>query len=324
MTRLNDICSMVKTIGGVMILSALLLCGCSKRPKCVLSEKKMVSLMVDMQLAEAYSNTTGLSRYGNNERDSLGRGVLSAHGVTQEELDSTLAWYGRNMDDYTELYLKVDKEITSRRKKLMNEGDKDRDINSADMLWPYQTHGVLSSLGNSDAWILSIESPELSRGDVLEWTMRMSESAAFNGVLGVEYSDGTSDAMSQMFSGKQKHEIRIQTDTGKFVSRIYGSLRLKDDGRKPIFVDSLMLRRLPFDSIEYNKHRSMRHYGVPERIKPKVEEKDTVKNDSLKVENSNTVLNKRIDNPNLPKSADEKGIITINPVSGKKSTKIAK
>lgn len=281
MTRPNKFGIMIKTIGGVIMLSALLFCGCSKRPKGVLSEKKMVSLMADMQLAEAYSNTVGMSRYGSVSRETIGKGVLSAHGVTQEEVDSTLAWYGRNMDEYAGLYEKVDREITYRRKKLMKEEGFKDDINSADMLWPYQTHGVLSSLGNTDAWILSLDSPELERGDVLEWSMRMSESSAFAGVLGVEYADGTSDAISQMFSGKQKYEMRLQTDTGKMVSRVYGSLRLKEPGQKPIFADSIMLRRLPFDSLEYHKHRSLRHYGVPTRIKPKVEKKDTISTDTV-------------------------------------------
>lgn len=304
MTRLNNLDITRNMIGGVIMLSAILFCGCSKRPKGVLSERKMVSLMADMQLAESYSNTVGLTRHGKDERDALGKGVLSAHGVTQEQLDTTLAWYGRNIDEYSGLYEKVDKEIVSRRKKLLNEEDKKEDFNSADMLWPYQTHGVLSALGNSDAWILSIESPEISRGDVLEWTMRLSESAAFNGVLGVEYDDGTSDATSQMFSGKKKYEMRLQTDTAKLVSRIYGTLRLKDSDSKPVFADSIMLRRSPFDSIEYNKHRSLRHYGVPARIKPKSDmKKDTSPTDTVKNVNSGPVINKRLVNPAKPAEA---------------------
>lgn len=296
------------------MLSALLLCGCSKRPKGVLSEKKMVGLMADIQLAEAYSNTAGLSRYGNDERGNLGKGVLSAHGVTQEEVDSTLAWYGRNMDDYAELYEKVDKEIATRRKKLMKEEDNHSEVNSADMLWPYQTHGLLSSLGNTDAWILSLESPDLNKGDVLEWSVRMSESSAFTGVLGVEYADGTSDALTQMLSGKQKYEMRLQTDTGKVVSRIYGSLRLKDDSHKPIFADSIMLRRLPFDSLEYNKHRSLRHYGVPARIKPKAEKKDTLAKDTTGIK---TLPLKRVDDGVLKKSVKNEPQLPHKPVSAK-------
>ncbi len=271
---------------GIMLLAALTLCGCSNKPKGTISERKMVRIMADMQLAEAYANTVGMNHYSQGEeRSDLGKGILEARGVTQEQLDSTLAWYGRNIDDYTELFEKVDKEINSRRKKIMRQTGVDEVVNSADILWPYASHGVLSTLGNTDAWVLSLESPNLNKGDILEWTLRLSENTQINGVLGVEYDDGTSDAFVQLLTGnRKKYEIRLQTDTSKIVNRIYGSLRLRDNSAKPIYADSIMLRKLPFDSLEYNKHRSLRHYGAPARIKPKVERKDSVSTDSIKKE----------------------------------------
>lgn len=282
MAESNKWMKSLKIIGGVGILSALLFSGCTKRPKEVLSEKKMVRLMADMQLTESYLSSSGLNHLNSEERENLGKGVLKAHGVTQEELDSTLSWYGRNMDDYTELFAKVDKEIIARREKIMKEERVDDQLNTADMLWPYSSHGVLSALGNSDAWILSLEAPDLDKGDVVEWSMRVSEAAQFNGVIGVEYSDGTSDANVQTLSGKQKYELRVQTDTGKFVTRIYGTIRLRENRYKPVFSDSIMLRRIPYDSVEYSKQRYQKHYGFPVRIKPKVETKDTVANDTLR------------------------------------------
>lgn len=278
---------MLKAVCGTMLLATMvLLAGCSDKPKEAISERKMVKLMADMQLAEAYANTVGMSHYSQgNERSTVGKGILAAHGVTQEELDSTLAWYGRNIDDYTNLYEKVDKEINSRRKKIMKQSGSEELVNSADILWPYPSHGVLSGLGNTDAWILSLESPNLKKGDMLEWSLRLSENSQLNGVLGVEYEDGTSDASAQLLSGtRKKYELRLQTDTGKVVRRIYGTLRLRDNDQKPIYADSMMLRKMPFDSIEYMRHRSLRHYGAPARIKPKVEKKDTVANDTLKRE----------------------------------------
>ena len=308
MTRGNDIFRFLKKSGGVLLLSAIVFCGCSDKPKGTLSERKMVKLMADLQLAEAYSNTVGLSHYGaTDSREEIGKGVLAAHDVSQEQLDSTLSWYGRNIDDYTNLYEKVDKEIMSRRKKIMREGSQ-KEINSADMLWPYQSHGVLSTLGNSDAWILSLESPSLERGDILEWSLRLSETTQLNGVLGVEYTDGTSDANSQMLTGsRRKYEIQLQTDTGKTVRRIYGTLRLRESDQKPIYADSIMLRKMPFDSLEYAKHRSLRHYGAPARIKPKVEKKDTIAKDTVKM-----FKKMELDNDLRPIKNDEKVKSTTN------------
>lgn len=276
--------------------------------------------MADLQLTESYANTIG--KYGSEDREDLGKGVLAAHGVSQEELDSTLAWYGKNIDDYTELYEKVDKKLISQRAKHMKENNYSLDINSGDMLWPYQTHGVLSPLGNSDGWILSINSPELERGDVLEWSMRTTESQQFNGVLGVEYTDGTSEAKSQTFSVKNKYVITLQTDTAKIVSRIYGTIRLKEKISNAIYADSIMLRKIPFDSIEFSRNRSARRYGIPVKIRPKIAKKDTIKNDTVNVDTLSTkLLNMRIDSNNVPLRTDKPVLRTINPTTGEKSWK---
>lgn len=266
----------------------LLLAGCSQRPKEVLSEKKMIKLMADMEIAESYAGIADRGPSGGDTRYELGKGVLAANGVTQEQLDTTLAWYGRNLDDYSDLFAKVDKEIISRKKKLLNLSQ-DEVIEEGDILWRYGKNGMLSNLGNSQAWVLSVDDPDLQQGDRLEWTMHIDNNSQMNGVLGVEYTDGSSEAASSVFVGRNKIELICQTDTGKTVRRIYGSLRVKEEKNLPIFADSISLRRIPYDSVEYYSHRNLKRYGIPSPkvVKP-VEEKDSLivdeklKSDSIK------------------------------------------
>ena len=115
MARLNKSISRF-FICGAAIFSASIFLGCDRRPKEVLSERKWSAFMADMQLAEACLNSSAVSVHSRDGRLELGRSVLAAHGVTQEQLDTTLAWYGRNIDNYSELFEKVDKEIVARRK----------------------------------------------------------------------------------------------------------------------------------------------------------------------------------------------------------------
>ena len=89
MARLNKSISRF-FICGAAIFSASIFLGCDRRPKEVLSEKEMVSLMADMQLAEACLNSSAVSVHSRDGRLELGRSVLAAHGVTQEQLDTTL------------------------------------------------------------------------------------------------------------------------------------------------------------------------------------------------------------------------------------------
>lgn len=268
-----------------LLFLAIILSGCNDRPKEVLSEKKMVRLMADMELAEAYSNMSSQGHQDHDYRYELGRSVLATHGVTQEQLDTTLAWYGRNLDDYSELFEKVDKEILKRKKKLMNLSDEEMEMAESDILWKFGKNGLLSSLGNTDSWIFSADEPELQKGDRLQWSMHIDEPVQINGVLGVEYEDGSSEASSNVFIGRNRLELSLQTDTGKVVRRVYGTIRLKDDTHKPLFADSISVVRLPYDSMEYRMSRNVKHYGIPVVRKPKIEVKgDSIDSDEEEIE----------------------------------------
>lgn len=267
---------------GLLLLAGGLMASCGhKKPEGTISEKKMVSLMVDMQLAEAYANNEYTGGDFREKKKALAKGILEQHGVSQEELDSTLSWYGRNLDDYSKLFEKVDKEINHRKAKIMRI-DIEEDVQQGDILWPYQKNGLLTSLGNTDGWILSVDEPSLQKGDMLEWTMHLNKPASLTGVLGVDYSDGTSEALVNQMVSRQKVEMKFQTDTTKTVSRIYGTLRLREGNEPQLFADSIVLHRIPFDSIEFKKYRSQKKYGVPARKKPvAVATTDSLSTDSI-------------------------------------------
>ena len=54
---------MINKYMSTTILLAILATGCSKRPKGILSEDKMVAVMADIQIAEAYERSGDANRY---------------------------------------------------------------------------------------------------------------------------------------------------------------------------------------------------------------------------------------------------------------------
>ena len=272
--------------GGIIILSGLLASGCGRKKE-VIGEKEMVDLITDLKLAEAYSNNQLGGPHHAENREDLANGVLAEHGVTREQLDSTLGWYGRNLDKYAELYEKVDKRLVEKRKQLMKDAGESELAKGGDNLWPYGLNGVISSLGTTDGWILSINDPELNSGDRLKWSMHLKDmTMPMTGVLGVEYADGTAEAVSSHFTNRQHVELSLQTDTSKTVSRVYGTMRRKTQETQPLFVDSIRLHRLPFDSLEYTRFRSQKKYGYPVRITQEDRKqkamRDSLRQDSIK------------------------------------------
>lgn len=219
--------------------------------------------MVDMELAEAYTNIQ-VSKTS-SERVEFGRQVLDAHGVSEETLDTTLAWYGRNMDSYTELFAKVDKEIERRREKYTKtDGETKKE---SDNLWPYVTHAVISPLSGSDALSFSLPNPEMEKGEILTFSLFLPNNANLKGTFGVEYSDGSGEANVMNYNSKNKVEIVLQTDTSRKVSRIFGSMQLKNKDANPIYLDSIMIKGEPFDSLTYrSKRRNQKTFGAFNRF----------------------------------------------------------
>lgn len=286
--------------------------GCGHKPEGTLSEKKMVRLMADMQLAEAYSDTEYMGQDIQDRREELAKSVLAENGVTQEELDSTLSWYGRNLDDYNELFKKVDKEIEARKRKILKTEDKYADGDQGDMLWPYAKNGMISSLGTSDGWVISVDNPSLGKGDIVEWKMHLDKMAQITGVLGVDYTDGTSEAATNVISGRPSIELRLQTDTSKTVSRLYGTLRLKDKDIAPLFADSITLRRLPYDSLEFRKYRNQKHYGIPvKKVIKRSADADTLSTANTVVNDSTVSIKSIAPPPHLVRDANSRPMPAI-------------
>ncbi len=256
---------MCKKYLSILTLVALLSTGCSDRPKGILSEEKMVKVMADIQIAEAYERSGDANGYlkGQN-RELLGRGVLMEHGVSVEEMDSTLAWYGRNMDEYSKLYKKIDIELNKRQLKYARAAGESENEGSLADLWPYSKHYVIDGKSLTDGLIANIPVTELAPGDKLTWKMTVEGASIRNLTLGVDYEDGTSEVNKISNRGFDKWvDLSLQTDSTLVVHRVFAIADFGVPTRR-ILIDSIQLNHYALNHEEYNKsgfQRSIRPAG---------------------------------------------------------------
>lgn len=256
---------MCKKYLSIFTIFTLISAGCSNRPEGILSEDKMVKVMADLQIAEAYERNGEANDYlKGKDRELLGRGVLMQHGVSIEEMDSTLAWYGRNMDEYSKLYKKIDIELNKRQLKYARAaGESENEGSSAD-LWPYSRHYVLDDKSLTDGIIANIPVSDLAPGDKLIWKMKVDGASSRNLSLGVDYENGTSDIYRITNNGYDKWvELSLQTDSILGVNRIFATAQFGYNSRR-VLIDSIQLNHLPFNREEYQKagyQRSIRPAG---------------------------------------------------------------
>ncbi len=233
------------SIGTIMILN-----NCSKLPKEVLNENQTVELLSDLQIAASYSDQHS-SSIRDSARIRLAWGILKQHNVSQVEFDSTLAWYGRNVDEYEKVLEKVKVSIENKKKQIIVDQEKENKRSNND-LWITSPNIVLSSIGN-EILTFNINNPEIEKGDNITWSLRMQQTPQYYLLLGVEYNDGHIRYITNTNSSRSKLELSLQTDTASVPIRLFGQIVISDNSVFPIYIDSISLQYSPFDSLEYRR-----------------------------------------------------------------------
>lgn len=218
----------------------------------------MVKLMADMEMAEAYLTSKGATENTPENRDRIINYLLEKNGLSREEYDSTINWYGRHFDKYDEMYAKVDKELSSRGKKVSGKAE---EVVTTD-LWPYARRAEITPLSSSDNITFRLIPEANEKGSKIDWKLNFHSALSCNGMLGVTYEDGDSFYVTKSFSGSGNFELNFQTDTGKVVKNVFGNLRITDLS-SPVRVDSIRLEAIPYDSTEYYRIYSQRKYRGP-------------------------------------------------------------
>ena len=76
-----------------ILLPLLFLSSCALRPDEVLSNREMVSLLVDLHCAEGILQVAGYNYGHESDVEQYYQVILDEHGVTQAQFDSSLVWY---------------------------------------------------------------------------------------------------------------------------------------------------------------------------------------------------------------------------------------
>lgn len=254
-----------KRIIPIITFFVVLSSGCNRRPEHVLSEKKTINVLTDLHLAQAYYESSQIYSSGDSARTSLALAVLKKHGVTKEDLDSTIAWYGRNMDLYTIMLGRVEKQIESKRKELLKAKGDNLPLPEGDELWPYSANALISDLSGSNSIVFSIDNPVLEKGDNIKWKLRTANIQPYVMILGVEYADGNCNFASRTLNSDRNLEITVQSDTSNTVKRLFGSLRNSSYMlNNPVWIDSISLTHFPYDSTTYRKNMmSQKELSLP-------------------------------------------------------------
>lgn len=247
-------------------LGLLLFTGCGRRPNMVMDDDRTAELLADFHIAEAYSSLQGNGGAANMSvtgRDSMNKvlrqSVMLKHGVNEAEFDSTLSWYGYNLDKYEEMYELVLEKIAAKQQEYMKSARNDESAGAG--LWPYSHTLRIDGQPDATSTLTFTVNGAVPKGGKLVWECKtLNANAPVDVFLAAEYPDGSVGYVNRSLIGDGKQMLSLQTDSSQSVKRVYGYLRSRQSG--VLLLDSVKLVAAPFNEISYYEYHSAKRYKV--------------------------------------------------------------
>lgn len=249
------------------IFIAIAFSACDSTPDGIIPRDEMVSLMADIHLGESVAETERRAFPSDSMKKILKQSILAAHGYTLADFDTSLVYYGHNIDKYAKLYddviANLEERIALTEAAVATEGssassasqgfDMSFEGDSVDV-WN-QTRTIFFSSAAPVAsfpWGLSSDR-YWEKGDV--YTIRGKLTGASDGLaisLAVEYMDGTVDHMFTRGLGNGWKEAKLVTDSARTPRYVYGIISAPSPERAlraPAVLDSITLFRTRFSPL---------------------------------------------------------------------------
>lgn len=249
----------------VMLLSVIIpsvMCSCDSTPEGVLGKSDMADVLVDIHKGEVVIDYER-NRYNTDSMKMLMQeSVYRKHGVTSAEVDSSLVWYGRHIEDYIDVYDdvidRIENELASGRGQVQvfAEGD------SIDV-WPGVSHYRIDpSIPSNVLSFTVIPDANCRVGDnyMLQFKVVNNSQypAAVRGNIYAEYGDSLLEARSSAMNPDGWFRLRFVSDSTLQITKIAGSIIFDLTDKETVYLDSVSLVRTRLGKDHYLQHTSNR------------------------------------------------------------------
>ena len=245
---------------GISFILFLLLMACSRVPKGIIPEKKMQQILTDMYLADAIINTD-LIFYQNDENiKALYQSVFDKHRVTASIYDSSLVWYGKNLDVYMQVNNMALADVKKRIEKINNIEPEITVSEDFDDIWSVSRYLEFTPTSLSNTHSFSFRGDEdYASGSIFVLGFQVlglvpGMQSPVEVHLRAEQND-TTIIMNHQTGDNGYHEIILRTLPIPRVKRVYGYIRINNDtvSYHKIYLNNLRMRKYLYGSEEAGK-----------------------------------------------------------------------
>lgn len=244
----------------ILCVAVGILCACSRQPDDVLDKEEMASLLADIHMGESIVESNSSAFPNDSVKRAFRQSIYARHGLTSEQVETSLAWYGYNMEKYVEVYDRViellNEDLTAAQGRLGSaapasdengfglslEGD------SVDVWTDVRFRPFTKSMPNHISFLLRNE-PNWENGDIYTFRSKLSgNSQIAKLIVAIDYSDGTIETFSSRMIGDGWHEARFAVDSLRNAREIMGTFRYDAAPDEVAFIDSISLTRTRINS----------------------------------------------------------------------------
>ncbi len=250
-----------------LLALSMMTISCDKTPDYVIKSDDMVDLLVDIHKGESVIELNR-SRYpGDSMRKVMKQSILLRHGVTQEQFDTSLVWYGHNIEKYIEVYDKVIEELEGEIKlaDVSSDGTRVQMAVVGDSVdaWGDVRHRQFAYGEPSDIMKFNMRRDEnWEKGDVYTWRFYVRKrTSPMTWTLAADYNDGSTDYTYGFVTSEGWNEVTFVTDTAKVTSNLYGTIMLEPAPFESTYVDSITLVRTRHKPAEYYRSNIRTSYN---------------------------------------------------------------
>lgn len=250
-----------------MLALSMITMSCDKTPDYVIKPDDMVDLLADIHKGESVIELNRSKYPGDSMRKVMKQSILLRHGVTQEQFDTSLVWYGHNIEKYIEVYDKVIEELEGEIKlaDVSSDGTRVQMAVVGDSVdaWGDVRHRQFAFGEPSDIMKFNMRRDEnWEKGDVYTWRFYVRKRISpMTWTLAADYNDGSTDYVYGFVSSEGWNEVTFVTDTAKVTSNLYGTIMLQPEPFESAYVDSITLVRTRHKPGEYYRSNVKTSYN---------------------------------------------------------------
>ena len=268
----------------LFLLIAIIIVGCNSTPDEVLPKEKMAQLLADIHIGESLVDVERTKFYNDSLKKVVKQSILTKHGVTQEQLDTSFSWYGHHIEEYIAVYDRVIEILDEDLAKLSGSDQNTTVSLEGDSVNTWVGKHYYAFSPTSPSQYISFNLPKdhhWANGDFYTWRIKLiNNQVQLKWGIAADYSDGSTEFVNSTIYNEGWNEIKLITDSTKSLNRVYGYLYASPRKHENIYIDSVSLIRTRFDRNMYRQRFGQKTF---EYNNNKVSENDNSKFKKLKL-----------------------------------------